>query len=91
MDDRIEAITRRVCTLAAEQVDADPAKVVRETHFVNDLNYDSLEVVEFVMKLEDEFELSVPDEEVEKLDTVGGVIDYVAERTEGREPGSEAA
>lgn len=88
MDDRLSTISRRVVELAAEQVGADPATVVRETHFVNDLHYDSLEVVEFVMKLEDEFELTVPDDVVDQLDTVGKVIDYVAEQTEKQAAGA---
>ena len=85
MDDRKPQVCRRVIELAAEQVDADPTGVTPETHFVNDLNYDSLEVVEFTMKVEDEFELSVPDEAAEKLDTVGKVVDYVIAHTDERE------
>jgi acyl carrier protein len=81
MDDRKPQVSRRVIELAAEQVDADPTRLTPQTHFVNDLNYDSLEVVEFTMKLEDEFEISVPDEAAEKLDTVGKVVDYVVEHT----------
>jgi acyl carrier protein len=81
MDDRKPQVSRRVIELAAEQVDADPTRLTPHTHFVNDLNYDSLEVVEFTMKLEDEFEISVPDEAAEKLDTVGKVVDYVVQHT----------
>jgi acyl carrier protein len=81
MSDRKSDISRRVIELAAEQVDADASRVTPQTHFVNDLNYDSLEVVEFTMKLEDEFEISVPEEAVDKLDTVGKVVDYIADHT----------
>jgi acyl carrier protein len=87
MDDRKPQVCRRVIELAAAQVDADPAGVTPATHFVNDLSYDSLEVVEFTMKVEDEFELSVPDEAAEKLDTVGKVVDYVVAHTDEREGG----
>ena len=47
--------------------------------FVNDLNADSLDTVELVMEFEDEFELSIPDEEAEKIQTVGQAIDYIKE------------
>ena len=49
----------------------------RDTHFINDLNYDSLDRIEFAMKLEEMFDLQVPDEEAEKIQTVGEAIDYV--------------
>lgn len=75
-----QEITQKVIELAAAQVGVDPATVSPETHFINDLNYDSLDQVEFAMEAEDEFELSVPDEDAEKFDTVGKVIDYVEKR-----------
>jgi acyl carrier protein len=75
-----QEITQKVIQLAAAQVGVDPATVSPETHFINDLNYDSLDQVEFAMEAEDEFEFSVPDEDAEKFDTVGSVIDYVEKR-----------
>lgn len=80
-----QEITQKVIQLAAAQVGVDPATVSPETHFINDLNYDSLDQVEFAMEAEDEFELSVPDEEAEKFDTVGKVIDYVEKRASEHE------
>jgi acyl carrier protein len=53
------------------------AEITRETSFVNDLNADSLDIVELVMEFEDNFEMSIPDEEAEKIKTVGQVVDYV--------------
>ena len=56
----------------------DKAEVSRETSFINDLNADSLDTVELVMEFEDEFDMSIPDEEAEKIQTVGAAIDYIA-------------
>jgi acyl carrier protein len=53
------------------------AEITRDTSFVNDLNADSLDTVELVMEFEDEFEMSIPDEEAEKIQTVGMAIDYI--------------
>jgi len=50
-----------------------------ETNFVNDLNADSLDTVELVMEFEDEFETSIPDEEAEKIQTVGQAVDFIKE------------
>ena len=70
-------VTQKVIEIAAEQAGVDPLQVTRETHFVNDLGYDSLDAVEFIMKLEDVFGVSVPDDEAEKIQTVGQAVDYV--------------
>jgi acyl carrier protein len=56
----------------------DKAEVSRETSFINDLNADSLDTVELVMEFEDEFDMSIPDEEAEKIQTVGAAIDYIS-------------
>lgn len=55
----------------------DESKISRETSFVNDLNADSLDTVELVMELEDEFETSIPDEDAEKIQTVGQAIEFI--------------
>jgi len=67
----------KVIEIVAEQMGVDKSEVTRETSFVNDLNADSLDTVELVMEFEDEFELSIPDEEAEKIQTVGQAIDYI--------------
>ncbi len=74
----IKAIEEKVIDIIAEQMGADKAEITRETSFVNDLNADSLDTVELVMEFEDEFDMSIPDEEAEKIQTVGAAIDYVA-------------
>ncbi len=56
---------------------ATPDKITPETSFINDLGADSLDTVELVMELEDEFEISIPDEDAEKIQTVGNAIDYI--------------
>jgi acyl carrier protein len=65
----------------AEQMAVDKAELSRETSFINDLNADSLDTVELVMEFEDEFEMSIPDEEAEKIQTVGQAIDYIKEHS----------
>lgn len=69
----------KVIEIVAEQMGVDKSEITRETSFVNDLNADSLDTVELVMEFEDEFELSIPDEEAEKIQTVGQAIDYIKE------------
>jgi acyl carrier protein len=77
MDDRRVEITAKVFALAAEHGGADAACITPETHFVNDLHFDSLQMVEFTMELEDELEMTMPDEEAANLMTVGAVVEYV--------------
>ena len=74
-----QEIEQKVIALAAEHGDVKPQDVTLASHFRNDLGFDSLTDVEFAMEVEDEFELSVPDQDLEKLTTVGAVVDYVAE------------
>ncbi len=70
-------IQEKVIAIVAEQMGVDKGEVNRDTHFVNDLNADSLDTVELVMEFEDEFETSIPDEEAEKIQTVGQAIEYI--------------
>lgn len=70
-------IEAKVCEIVAEQMGVDKSEITRETSFANDLNADSLDTVELVMELEDEFETSIPDEEAEKIQTVGQAIDFI--------------
>ena len=73
----VEAIEKRVVEIISEQMGADKAEITRETSFINDLNADSLDTVELVMEFEDEFDTSIPDEEAEKIQTVGAAVDYI--------------
>ena len=75
--DESQQIEQKVIDIVAEQMGVDKAEITRDTSFVNDLNADSLDTVELVMEFEDEFEMSIPDEEAEKIQTVGQAIDYI--------------
>ncbi len=74
-----EEIQDKVFTIVSEQMAINKAEITRETSFINDLNADSLDIVELVMEFEDNFEMSIPDEEAEKIRTVGQAIDYIVE------------
>jgi len=76
MADEVEA---KIKSIVAEQLGVDEAEISRETSFVNDLNADSLDTVELVMEFEDEFDISIPDEEAEKIQTIGQAVDFVVE------------
>ncbi len=71
-------IEERVIKIVCDQMGATPDKVTRETSFIQDLGADSLDTVELVMSFEDEFEVSIPDEDAEKIQTVGTAIDYIS-------------
>ncbi len=73
----VPAIEKRVIEIISEQMGADKSEISRDTSFINDLNADSLDTVELVMEFEDEFDMSIPDEEAEKIQTVGAAIDYI--------------
>jgi acyl carrier protein len=72
-----EEIEQKVIEIVAEQMGVDKAEITKDTNFVNDLNADSLDTVELVMEFEDQFETSIPDEEAEKIQTVGQAIDFI--------------
>jgi acyl carrier protein len=70
-------VEEKVIAIVSEQMGVDKAQINRNTSFVNDLNADSLDTVELVMEFEDEFDMNIPDEEAEKIQTVGAAIDYI--------------
>ena len=71
------AVEDKVKEIIVEQLGVDPSEVTLEASFINDLGADSLDTVELVMALEEEFNLEIADEEAEKLDTVGKVVEYI--------------
>ena len=71
------SVQERVIDIVAEQLGVSKDQITSDTSFVNDLGADSLDTVELVMEFEDEFEMSIPDEEAEKIQTVGQAIDYI--------------
>ena len=72
----------KIQELVAEGLSVDKEKVVPEASFKNDLGADSLDLFEMVMSLEDEFGVSIPSEELEKMDTVQDVITYIEKNAE---------
>ncbi len=71
----------RVRRVLVETLDVDPGEVQRNSHLKHDLGADSLDVVQLLMALEEEFGLEVPDEEAEALESVGQIVDYVDSKT----------
>jgi acyl carrier protein len=71
------AVPDRVKAIIAEQLGVKPEEVVPEASFIDDLGADSLDTVELIMALEEEFGVEIPDEDAEKMTTVGDAIKYV--------------
>jgi acyl carrier protein len=76
-----EEIEESVIQIVCDQMGVSRDKVTMETSFVNDLGADSLDTVELVMEFEDEFELNIPDEDAEKIQTVGDAVKYIEEKS----------
>ena len=70
-------VATRVHKIIIDKLGVDEADVTREASFTNDLGADSLDTVELIMEFEKEFEISIPDEQAENIQTVGQAIDYV--------------
>ncbi len=73
-------VDERVKKIIAEQLGVEEEEVTLEAHFVDDLGADSLDTVELVMALEEEFEIEIPDEDAEKILTVGKALEYIKEK-----------
>ena len=70
-------ILERLKEIVAEQLEIDAETITPETRLNEDLNADSLDVVEMLMSLEDEFGVDIPDEEIEKMKTIGDVVEFI--------------
>ncbi|MGB7630369.1 MAG: acyl carrier protein [Candidatus Deferrimicrobium sp.] len=71
------SVEQRVREIVAEQLERDVNEVTNTASFIDDLGADSLDIVELVMKMEEEFGIEIPDEEAEKIKTVNDVIQYI--------------
>jgi acyl carrier protein len=74
------AVEERIKKIIAEQLGVEEEDVIPDAKFVEDLGADSLDTVELVMALEEEFEIEIPDEDAEKIQTVSAAIDFVKEK-----------
>ena len=74
------SVQERVIDIVASQLGVSKEQITAETSFINDLGADSLDTVELVMAFEEEFSVEVPDEDAEKLQSVGDVIKYIEEK-----------
>lgn len=72
-----EELLKKIKAIVADKLSIGEDQVTEEASFIDDLGADSLDTVELVMALEDEFNMDIPDEDAEKLTTVGKTIDYV--------------
>ena len=86
-----KSIEEKVKDIIVEQLGVNPEQVTPEASFIEDLGADSLDIVELVMAFEEEFGVEVPDEDAEKLQTVGDVIRYIEERAKQQGGGGETA
>jgi len=73
----VASTLERVTDIVSEQLGVDKEKITPESSFVNDLGADSLDQVELVMELEEEFDLSIPDDAAEKIQTVGQAVEFI--------------
>ena len=77
-----QSVEERVKEIIVKQMDGIKEQVTLETSFVNDLGADSLDIVELVMAFEDAFDISITDEDAEKMQSVGDAVNYIKERTQ---------
>jgi acyl carrier protein len=75
----VAPIKERVIDIVAQQLNVSKDQITEDTHFVNDIGADSLDTVELVMELEEEFDIDIPDDAAEKIQTVGEAIRYIEE------------
>src|SRR5262245_16724073 len=73
----VASVKERVIEIVSEQLGVNKDQINDETHFVNDIGADSLDTVELVMELEEEFDINIPDDAAEKIQTVGEAVHYI--------------
>ncbi|WP_297949865.1 acyl carrier protein [uncultured Lactobacillus sp.] len=72
-----EEIFNKIKDMIADNFDVDKDKITEQTNFMNDLDADSIDLVEFILQLEDEFGAEIPDDEAEKIKTIGDAVSYI--------------
>ncbi len=75
-------LEERVCELIVEQLGVSREEIVPEASFIDDLGADSLDIVELVMAMEETFDIEIPDDDAEKIQTIGDALSYLRERVE---------
>ncbi|MFK7818209.1 MAG: acyl carrier protein [Planctomycetaceae bacterium] len=75
------AVDEKVFTIVADQLSVSQDEISRESSFIDDLKADSLDVVEMVMEFEDAFDITIPDDDYDKIKTVGDAVDYITEKS----------
>jgi acyl carrier protein len=76
-ESNVPSVEERVIEIVCENLGVNKEQVTRSTSFTEDMGADSLDIVELVMELEEEFEITIPDDQAEKIKTVGEAIDYI--------------
>jgi len=71
------ALMDKVKKIIVEQLGVDESEITSDAHFIDDLGADSLDTVELILSFEEEFDISIPDEDAEKLETVGKAVEYL--------------
>lgn len=76
-----EEVFKKVKAIIVDQLGVEEAEVTLEAHFIDDLGADSLDIVELIMAMEEEFDLEIPDEDAEKIAAVGNAVDYIKDHS----------
>jgi acyl carrier protein len=86
------SVETRVMEIVSEHLAVAKDKLTRQTNFIEDIGADSLDIVELVMELEEEFDIQIPDDQAEKIKTVGEAIDYIEakQKEKGADGGAKA-
>lgn len=71
-------ILEKLINIVSEQLDIDAATITADTNLIEDLGVDSLDIVEMFMEVQDEFDIEIPDEDVDSIKTIGDMADYIA-------------
>ncbi len=78
-------VMEKIVELVSEQLEVSKEKILAESHFLNDLQADSLDIVDLMMQIEEVFDVQIEDEDQEKIETVGNAVDYIVGKLETAE------